>query len=38
MCGYFCVGFIDSMLKGKILLGCTKLFSSFQYEKNDKID
>ena len=38
MCGYFCVGFIDSMLKGKILLGCTKLFSSIQYEKNDKID
>ena len=31
MCGYFCVGFIDFMLKGKSLL------ASNNYEKNDKI-
>ena len=31
MCGYFCVGFIDFMLKGKSLL------ASDNYEKNDKI-
>ena len=27
MCGYFCIGFIDFMLKGKILTDCTNLFS-----------
>ena len=27
MCGYFCIGFIDFMLKGKILLEYTNLFS-----------
>ena len=27
MCGYFCVGFIDFMLKGKSLLDYTNLFS-----------
>ena len=32
-----CFGFIDFMLKGKSLLGYTKLFSSNDYEKNDKI-
>ena len=37
MCGYFCIGFIDFMLKGKKLLDCTKLFSPNDYEKNDKI-
>ena len=37
MCGYFCIGFIDFMLKGKILLEHTNLFSSNDYEKNDKI-
>ena len=31
MCGYFYVGFIDFMLKGKSLL------ASNNYEKNDKI-
>ena len=31
MCGYFCVGFIDFMLKGKSFL------ASNNYEKNDKI-
>ena len=37
MCGYFCIGFIDFMLKGKSLLEYTNLFSSNDYEKNDKI-
>ena len=37
MCGYFCIGFIDFMLKGKILLHYTILFSPNEYEKNDKI-
>ena len=35
--GYFCVGFIDFMLKGKRLLEYTNLFSPDDYEKNDKI-
>ena len=37
MCGYFCIGFIDFILKGKSLLEYTNLFSSNDYEKNDKI-
>ena len=37
MCGYFCVGFIDSMLKGKSLLKYTNLYSPNEYKKNDKI-
>ena len=37
MCGYFCIGFIDFMLKGKSLLDYTNLFSPNYYEKNDKI-
>ena len=37
MCGYFCTGFIDFMLKGKSLLEYTNLFSPNEYEKNDKI-
>ena len=37
MCGYFCIGFIDFMLKGKSLLDYTNLFSPNNYEKNDKI-
>ena len=36
MCGYFCIGFIDFMLKDKGLLNYTNLFSSYEYEKNDK--
>ena len=27
MCGYFCIGFIDFMLKGKILTDFTNLFT-----------
>ena len=37
MCGYFCIGFIDFMLKGERLLDYTNLFSPNDYEKNDKI-
>ena len=37
MCGSFCIGFIDFMLKGKSFLDCTNLFSPNKYEKNDKI-
>ena len=37
ICGYFCIGFIDFMLKGKGLLDYTNLFSPSDYEKNDKI-
>ena len=37
MCGYFCIGFIDFMLKGKSLLEYTNLFSPNEYKKNDKI-
>ena len=37
MCGYFCIEFIDFMLKVKILLEYTNLFSPNDYEKNDKI-
>ena len=37
MCGYFCIGFINVMLKGKSLLDHTNLFSPNEYEKNNKI-
>ena len=37
MYGYFCIGFIDFMLKGKSLLDYINLFSPDNYEKNDKI-
>ena len=35
--GYFCMGFIDFMLKGESLLDYTNLFSPNDYEKNDEI-
>ena len=37
MCGHFCTGFIDFILKGKSLIDYTNLFSPNQYRKNDKI-
>ena len=37
MCRYFCIGFIDSMLKGIRLLDYTNLFSPNDYKKNDEI-
>ena len=36
MCKYFCIEFIDFMLKGKSLLKYTNSFSSNDYEKNNK--
>ena len=36
MCVYFCIGFIDFMLKGKGLLDYTNLFPPNDYEKNDE--
>ena len=38
MCGYFCIGFIDFMWKGKALLEYKKnLFSPNGYKRNEKI-
>ena len=37
MCGYFCIEFIDFMLKSKSFLEYTNLFSGSKYEKNNKI-
>ena len=37
MCGYFCIGFIDFMLKGKSLLEYTNLFLPNKYKKNNKV-
>ena len=37
MCGYFCIEFIDFMLKDKRLFEYTNLFSPNDYEKNNKI-
>ena len=37
MCGYFCIEFIDFMLKGKSLLDYINLFPPDDYEKDDKI-
>ena len=34
MCGYFCIGFIDSMLKRKTLTESTNLFSPNNFKKN----
>ena len=36
MSGYFCIGFIDFMLKGKTSFECTKLFSANDFQKNHK--
>ena len=36
ICGYFCNGFINFILKDKILLDYTNLFSPSNYKKNDK--
>ena len=37
MCEYFCIGFIDFMLKGKILTDFINLFSPNNFDKNDDI-
>ena len=37
MCGFYCITFIEYMLPGITLLDYTYLFSSNDYQKNDKI-
>ena len=37
MCGYFCVGFIDFMLKRKNLSEHINLFFPNEYKKNNKV-
>ena len=37
ICGYFCTGFVDFMLKDYNLTGFTKLFSSNDFKKDDDI-
>ena len=37
MYAYFCIGFVDLMLKGKDLLEYINLFSPNEHKKNDKI-
>ena len=37
MCGYFCILFIEYMLKGKTLTDYTNLFSPWNFKKNDQI-
>ena len=37
MCGYFCIEFINFMLKGKNLLDYTNLFSPNDYKNNNKM-
>ena len=37
MCGYFCIGFINFMLKGKTLTEFRNLFSPNNFKKNEDI-
>ena len=37
ICGYLCIGFIGFKSKSESLLDYTNLFSSHDYENNDKI-
>ena len=37
MCEYYCIEFINYMLKGKTLLDYTNLFSPNDFKKNDQI-
>ena len=37
MCGYFCIEFINYMLKGKTLLDYTNLSSPNDFKKNDQV-
>ena len=34
MCGYFCIGFIDFIFKGKSLTKYTNLFSPNDFKRN----
>ena len=33
----FCIGFIDFMFAGRILIDYTSLFSPYDFKKNDKV-
>ena len=37
MCGYFCIGFIDLILAGKLFIDSTNLFFPYDFNKNDSI-
>ena len=37
MCGYYCIGFTDYMLKGNSLIDFTNLFLPNNFKKNDDI-
>ena len=37
ICGYFCIGFINYMLKGKTLIEYANLFPPNNFKKNDDI-
>ena len=37
MCGYYCIEFINYMLKRKTLLDYTNLFSPDDFKKNDQV-
>ena len=37
MCGYYCIEFINYILKGKTLLDYTNLFSLNDFKKNNQI-
>ena len=37
MCEYYCIEFINYMLKGKTLLDYTNLFSPNDFKKNDQV-
>ena len=37
MCGYFCIGFVNFMLKGKSLTEYVNLFSTNDFKRNDNI-
>ena len=37
MCGYFCIGFFDFMLKGKSLTDFANLFSPNHFKENSDI-
>ena len=37
MCGYFCIGLIDFILKGNNLIEFANLFSPSNFKKNDDI-
>ena len=38
MCGYFCIGFIYFMFRGKSLTNFTNIFSTRSFEHNDEVN